>query len=141
LLPLEQSITPHLKAMSFKKKARSWWRATEDSIQVVNIQKSSFGPQVYINLGIYIRSLGPELTPPEYRCHIRTRLERVVPEELTQAVTSATSEGPPSEDLMRSILTHGTAWLEALSTPVDRKKVLGEPRAAAWAVSQVARGA
>jgi hypothetical protein len=65
----------------------------------------------------------------------------VVPDELTMAVNSATSEDPPSEALVQAILIYGTAWLEQLSTPTGRKKLLGESRAAAWMVSQAARQA
>lgn len=69
-----ETIKPRLKALGFKKSGLNWRRSTEDVIQVLNIQKSQWGPEFYINLGVYIIPLGPEDKPPHNRCQIRTRL-------------------------------------------------------------------
>src|SRR5687767_3325213 len=100
MLPIEEAIAPAMKSNGFKKKARTWWRTTDDSVQVVNLQKSAYGEQLYVNLGLFIRSLGSEQTPPENRCHIRARLELVVPESLYQSVTSASFDAVPSAELV-----------------------------------------
>lgn len=43
---------------------------------IFNIQGSLYGPEYYINVGIYIKALGDLGQPYEYDCHIRARLNR-----------------------------------------------------------------
>ena len=40
----------------------------------VNLQKSQWGEQFYINLGIFLKALGNAKSPKENECHIRVRL-------------------------------------------------------------------
>jgi hypothetical protein len=141
MLPFEATISPRLKSLGFKKKARTWWRADDNTVQVVNLQKSAYGEQLYVNLGLYIRSLGLELSPPEYRCHMRARLERVVPAEFFEAVATATSNTKPSEALLDALLGHGVSWLEGLTSPAGRKKFLENPMSKHCFVSLQAREA
>ncbi len=115
-MQLESVISPQLKALGFRKKARNWWRLNADTIRVINLQKSSYGERIYINLGVYLRELGQEERPPEYRCHIRTRLETVVREDFWNDIASAESATPPSAALVEAVLNDGVAWLEQLST-------------------------
>jgi len=116
MFPLEAEIAPKLKALGFRKKARTWWRKSEGAVQVINIQKSEFGDQLYVNLGLYLKRMGEEEFPPERRCHIRSRLERVVPEELFEEVRSAVATEEPSQKLVESIVVVGAEWLSKLST-------------------------
>ena len=141
MLPIEEAIAPAMKSYGFKKKARTWWRATDDSVQVVNLQKSAYGEQLYINLGLFVRSLGSEQTPPENRCHIRARLERVVPESLYLSVTSASSYAVPSEELVNALLLHGIGWFEKLGSPAGRRSLLNEASSSRWFISKEAREA
>jgi hypothetical protein len=116
VLPLEAAITPSLKASGFTKKARTWWRHSPDVIQVLNLQKSPYGDNLYVNLGIYVKSLGEEQNPPENRCHVQARLERVVHSEHEQFVVAATASGAPVQALIDSVLMDGVAWLGDLAT-------------------------
>ena len=126
MLPIEALVAPALKAAGYKKKARTWWRTTADSVQVVNLQKSPYGEQVYVNLGLYVRALGTEEFPPENRCHIQARLERVVPAELHQSVAAVNSVSRPTESFVRAIAV-GLSWLEAIASPEGRKIFLASP--------------
>ena len=63
-----------LKPLGFKKLRGTWHRASADTIQTINVQGSQWGPEYYINIGTYLRVLGEEVTPPEFRCHIRSRI-------------------------------------------------------------------
>lgn len=83
---LESSIGPMLVAVGFKKKASTWYRETEGSLQVVDLQKSAYGLQFYLNLccvpkGMYVEGMP---TPKEHKCPIRVRLADVYPERGTQ---------------------------------------------------------
>ena len=116
MLPLEVAIAPSLKSAGFKKKARTWWRSRAAVIQVINIQKSAYGERLYINLGIYVKQFGTEQTPPENRCHVQARLERVSDPARQPDVERAASSTVPSAALVEAILTDGLAWLDRLST-------------------------
>jgi hypothetical protein len=65
----------------FEKKSGSWYHRSNDVTAVSNLQKSQYGPQYYFNQGFWLRSLGDEPFPKENKCHIRARLESLVPEE------------------------------------------------------------
>jgi hypothetical protein len=62
-----------------EKKSGSWYRRTPEIIAVSNLQKSNYGPRYYFNHGFWLRSLGNDPYPKEWRCHVRTRLEDMLP--------------------------------------------------------------
>src|SRR5687767_9465067 len=71
---LLEAFKPAFKERGFKKKAATWHRETDELIQVFNVDTSLWSEMYYFNAGIYLKALGKEKTPTEYRCHIRTRL-------------------------------------------------------------------
>ena len=66
-----------LKAAGFKKAGSTWRRDSRDGVHVVNAQASQWGPDFFINLGFYIRTLGNEQAPLENHCQVRARLEHI----------------------------------------------------------------
>jgi hypothetical protein len=70
------------KAAGFEKKSGSWYRRGDEVISVSNLQKSQYGPRYYINQAFWLRQLGDERFPKEYKCHIWGRLESLLPDEL-----------------------------------------------------------
>lgn len=64
-----------LKPLGFKKHGRTWHRVTPDAIHTINVQRSQWGSEYYLNVGTYLRALGKEMTPPEFRCHVRSRID------------------------------------------------------------------
>lgn len=116
LLPVEAQLSPGLKASGFKKKARTWTRETPDAFQVVNLQKSQFSEQVYVNVAVYLKALGDETSPPEHRCHIRARLERIAPESLSAEIRSLNAALPMSASLLSALLELAVSWLERVSS-------------------------
>ena len=72
---LVESMKPVFKEHGFKKTNLTWRKETSETILVFNIQKSQWGPEFYINLGIYLKALGVEKKPPEYHCHVQSRLD------------------------------------------------------------------
>lgn len=123
MLPLESAVAPELKACGFRKKSRTWWREREEVIQVVNLQKSPYGEQLYVNLGVYLKRLGTETAPPENRCHIGVRLERIAEHRYAEIV-AATALGQPSAGLVSAVLSDAVAWLESVSTLTGIKEYL-----------------
>lgn len=116
MLPLEISIASPLKALGFRKKARTWWRTTEDTVCFLNLQKSPYGERLYVNLGVYLRALGQEPNPSANSCHVQVRLERVVSEQCWNEIASADSSVAPSAGLVAAILDDGVSWLNEVST-------------------------
>src|SRR5438093_235721 len=77
---LQQTLAPLLKAHGFTKEGPTWRKRFPESIAVFNIQGSQWGVSFYINLGIYFIALGQNERPLEYHCHVRARLDEVVPD-------------------------------------------------------------
>jgi hypothetical protein len=117
---LENLLKPCLKEIGFKKKGATWHRANSDFIQVVNIQGSQWSKIFYINLGVYLKQLGDEQTPVEYKCHIRTRLSQLVPDlnrlnELCD-IHSSDFEGFDRSELQDLLINYGVSWLDKCCT-------------------------
>lgn len=115
-MQLETCIAPKLKILGFRKKGRTWWRSTVETIGVINIQKSPYGTRIYINLGVYVKQLGQEERPSENHCHVRARLEQVASDCFWNEIVAAESTVPPSASLLEAIAVDGVAWLNQLST-------------------------
>ena len=73
---LIECFKPVFKQSGFKKMRTNWRKTTDDLIFVLNIQGSQWDKEdYYINVGVYIKSLGTEQNPTEYSCHIRSRID------------------------------------------------------------------
>ncbi len=59
-----------------KRGARTWWRRTEDFVQVVNLQKSQWSKDIsYLNFALWPLEFGEPPTLAESKFHFRTRAE------------------------------------------------------------------
>jgi hypothetical protein len=67
------------KASFGAKKSGSWYRRSDETIVVLNLQKSNYGPSYYVNVAIWLLAAGPADAPKPSHCHVQTRLERLVP--------------------------------------------------------------
>jgi hypothetical protein len=99
---LEKSIDEVMKSCGYIKKGRNWYRSTEETMRVVNLQRSQWGAQLYINLGLSITAIQDKPFPKEYECHVRIRLTEIVPEE-TQLERSLDLEDPSIGPDQRSV--------------------------------------
>jgi hypothetical protein len=63
-----------LRSSGFRKKGNSWYKASDATILVANLQRSSFSDAYYVNLGVWVKSMGDTDFPKEHQCHIRQRL-------------------------------------------------------------------
>jgi hypothetical protein len=117
-----------LKPLGFKKTRATWRRSSAETILVLNVQKSEFGPALYLNLGVFLRRLGAETTPPEYRCHLRTRLDRLCEDagalEEALDLESAVSDAERQRCVVSAIVQRGLPWLEARETEVKARSAL-----------------
>jgi hypothetical protein len=78
---LGEALAPVLKEHSFRKRATTWHRALPGMFHVLHVEKSRWSTDDYtFELAIYLSALRDETTPAFYRCHIRVRLDRLVPD-------------------------------------------------------------
>lgn len=71
---IDEALTP----LGYTKRKNTWFLTQDETIRLVDLQKSQYGEKYYINLAIYLKNLGNLEYPPENLCHIRTRLEAIV---------------------------------------------------------------
>jgi hypothetical protein len=67
-----------LVASGFSRRGSLWYRHLSETILIVDVQKSPFDEQHYVNAAVFVKALSqtnPMKIPREYQCHIRTRLE------------------------------------------------------------------
>jgi hypothetical protein len=86
---IKEAINVSLKNSGLKKKSNSWYWSNNDVVQVINLQKSQYGDQYYLNFGIGLIELGISDFPKEQHCHIRFRAAAVVSDELKLKIESA----------------------------------------------------
>ena len=114
-------LAPILREAGFRKERSTWRRAEAETILVLNLQKSSWGENFFINLGVYFRVLGPEQKPPAHRCHLGCRAE-AIPEAmplLSRALDFDPPTGVSEEErrsAVREIAGHALSWLRARRT-------------------------
>jgi hypothetical protein len=80
---LERALNHELSKYGFSKKATAWYRESNETIQVVDLQKSAYGAQFFVNLCCAPKAMELEglPKPKEHKCPIRIRLTSAFPEE------------------------------------------------------------
>lgn len=79
-LVLDRALTHVLAGTDFRRKQNTWRRYADEVVQVLNLQKSRFGQQYYLNFGVWLRVLEEAKEPKEEQCHIRIRADEVARE-------------------------------------------------------------
>lgn len=117
---LQGILKPLLKEAGYKKKGATWHHSSEHFIRVLNIQGSQWSSSFYLNLGIYIRGLGEDLTPTEYKCHVRERLDGIASNRIEASdlldFTKSIEASDREEKIKVLISTYALPWLEGKST-------------------------
>jgi hypothetical protein len=60
-----------------RKRQRNWVRRTSDFIQLVNLQRSQWSDERYLNFAMWPLALGEPPTVAENKFHFRTRAEKM----------------------------------------------------------------
>ncbi len=68
---------------------QNYFLEQEETVAVLNIQTSRFGPQHYLNAGLWIDRFGHDRRPKHYKCQIQWRLDALMPELEAQGLNSA----------------------------------------------------
>jgi hypothetical protein len=66
-----------LRELGFNRRKKNWYRQRGEAVQMINLQKSNFGEQFRVGLGILFRCLSENPTPNMCDCHITEQLERL----------------------------------------------------------------
>ncbi|BAB51356.1 MULTISPECIES: DUF4304 domain-containing protein [Mesorhizobium] len=91
-------------------RATNFYREWPETICLLNLQKSSWGPQFYVNAAVWFTRLGPERRPKEHKCHIRWRVDSTMEDEQSKMFTQALNlEHPLPGDLRLSLIKDGVA--------------------------------
>lgn len=78
---LTKALHIPLKSAGFKKKSSSWYLDGQDTIVVVNLQRSNWSRCYYVNIGIWLKALLEVTFPKHYQCHIDLRLDELFPSD------------------------------------------------------------
>jgi len=135
---LAAALAPTLKGAGYRKRALNWHREWEDTITVFNIQKSQWGDQCYINCAVYLKALGDEKTPPEYRCPVRIRLDDLVPDrnrlnallDFENRINNETR----GDEIERLVTSFALPWLEKYAQMEDLKSLVRSDKASHMAI-------
>ena len=97
---LIEALGRKLKPAGFKKaNAVTWYRRNDETVSVLNLQRSLYGAQYFVNVAIWLNALGDVSSPREQRCHIRFRWEKIVQadDELLSVLTDFEDESMTDE--------------------------------------------
>src|SRR5690606_2510580 len=127
---LEGAISDILKPLAFRKKGPNWYFYTDECVCMINLQKSEWGGQYYINVAILVTPLTMEKMPLEYRCHIRARIDNLVPSDIDiRGALDLENHSMSSKERVRvlrmALVEYAVPFLMSLGTIDDiKKKVL-----------------
>ena len=62
------------RAAGLEKHSGRWYRRTDETVAVSELQKSEYGPQYYFNQAFWLLCVGDTDYPLERLCHVRFRL-------------------------------------------------------------------
>lgn len=89
-------------------RAANFYREWPETICLLSLQKSSWGPQYYMNAAVWFTRLGKERRPKEYNCHIRWRVNSQMEEKQSKALTQALNlQDPLPDDQRVSLIKDG----------------------------------
>ncbi len=92
---IAKTLNAALSEIGYCRQKKTWYLTKPDTVLVVDLQKSQWANDYYINLGVAVRQLDPESIPKIHKCPISHRLEMLVQElERRQQGQSAPHEVP-----------------------------------------------
>ncbi|WP_454744401.1 DUF4304 domain-containing protein [Ciceribacter selenitireducens] len=85
---VQQAVGAALAAAGFKRKSDTWRSENEHVVILVNLQKSQYSRQYYVNCGISLKRLGGDPPKREHLCHVRFRLTAIAPDVDRRSIDS-----------------------------------------------------
>ena len=78
---IQTTFDEFAKARGGTKKSGTWYLTGPDTVAVVNLQKSQYGPRYYVNVALWFLGIEASASPKPSHCHVQTRLESLVEDE------------------------------------------------------------
>jgi len=106
-----------------------------ETVCVLNLQRSSFGPTFYLNAGVFLTRFGDVREPKEYKCHIRWRLASLMaPDEEAKFEAALNMEADlaaqsRAETVKSSAKRHGFEILACCVTEQKALEIAGQIKA------------
>ena len=132
--PIAAGLDSALRSLAFQRKKLIWTRELPECWQVVELQKSEYGQQYYLNIGFWLKALGETESPREHKCHIRLRAT-LLPDGASQLGQLLDLEANPFpadeysrrlEGAVRAVvmpLLQNCATLEGMSAEYQRRQL------------------
>jgi hypothetical protein len=121
-----RKVAPFMKEHDFRKQRYVWWRANEDVIDVIDIQKSRWndasGASFTVNLGLYWPTIQKAISresqskvPRIYECTVSTRLGPMFDDgrDFWWKVSSPVEIEYVGSDVCTKLLEYGLPWISA----------------------------
>jgi hypothetical protein len=86
------SLKPILKKYGFRNKGLNWFYENEYIVKIFNIQKSLFGKQIYLNIGIKMKALEPNISYTFPGSQVGIRLDNMVGKEVLDFENNISNE-------------------------------------------------
>lgn len=103
---VQQLVDGFARDRGYVEQSGSWYRRQDETIAVLDLQRSDYAHAYYVNVALWLLRLGDATTPPDHSCHVRTRATRLVDDE--QALELAL-------DLTTSVDDRATVIVDALT--------------------------
>jgi hypothetical protein len=98
--PLVPILDDVLQGRGFRRRKRTWYLETKETILVVDLQKSDWSNDYFINVGVLIRQLSKSWLPKINECHIIDRVEVLVcQKDRTKAEGHVEGKGNQGEEI------------------------------------------
>jgi hypothetical protein len=126
-----------VRERGFSAVGSTFYKDLEELTAAVNLQRSQFGAQYYMNLAWYDRNLPRTTRPKEHQCHVRMRVDRVPgvnEDESKRALdVDATLDDDARRAAVQGIVERACAFLESGGTIAGLREMdrCGELSAAA----------
>lgn len=78
---VKRTLGEFLSGLGFRRRSGAWYRKGSETITVIELQCSQYSAKYYLNIGLWLLALGNVDYPKEMRCHIRTRLTELFPDQ------------------------------------------------------------
>ena len=100
-------IDEWLKGAGFQKHNGAWYRRTDEVVTVIDLQKSQYGPQYYLNIGLWFRAIEDLQFPRPVGCHVVNRLAVELPKPVSDdldRLLDLETEVPDRDTELRDVL-------------------------------------
>lgn len=106
-----------LTSYGFVFKKTSWYRTTNDFIQILNFQKSHFSNKFYLNIGIDETQEGRPIYKPEYQFPVRLRIDMLLSNKELMQSLDFEKDYPETnrQDELNAIVLCGINFLDSIN--------------------------